>query len=149
MPSFSQLPWYPAVPPGMSCLKKVTCVHGQVLSHRDRREWMGPGGHEMVKATGWAFYKGDICGERFKEPHLAASVMLQQQEFPTRLWGRPDRQGELFSAVSMKTSRQLQPVTAGGGGWQPNSANEMPRQTSPVAHHKCVSDSQECHTCLD
>lgn len=62
---------------------------------------MGPGGHEMVKATGWAFYKGDICGERFKEPHLAASVMLQQQEFPTRLWGRPDRQGELFSAVSM------------------------------------------------
>ena len=36
----------------------------------------------MVKATGWAFYKGDICGERFKEPHLAASVMLQQQEFP-------------------------------------------------------------------
>ena len=77
-PSFSQLPWYPAVPPRMSCLKKVTCVHGQVLSHRDRREWMRPGGHKMVRATGQAFYKGDVCGERFKEPHLAASVMLQQ-----------------------------------------------------------------------
>lgn len=43
MPSFSQLPWYPAVPPGMSCLKKLHVFMAKSSATRDRREWMGPG----------------------------------------------------------------------------------------------------------